>query len=76
MDLCVRTYQVSARFPNSEVYGLTAQIRRASVSIPSNIAEGHRRSRSDYARFIAIARGLRSRARYAIGTRAADRLSA
>jgi four helix bundle protein len=57
MDFCVKTYQVSARFPNSEIYGLTAQIRRASVSIPSNIAEGHRRSRADYARFIAIARG-------------------
>ncbi|MEI2689655.1 MAG: four helix bundle protein [Anaerolineae bacterium] len=57
MDLCVRTYQVSAHFPNSEVYGLTAQIRRASVSIPSNIAEGYRRSRADYARFVAIARG-------------------
>ncbi len=57
MDLCVAVYKASASFPSSEIYGLTSQMRRAAVSIPSNIAEGHRRSRADYARFVSIARG-------------------
>jgi four helix bundle protein len=44
--------------PDSEKYGLTAQMRRAAVSIPSNIAEGHgRQSRTDYIRFLRTARG-------------------
>jgi four helix bundle protein len=43
MDLVVEIYRLSARFPNDERYGLTNQVRRASVSIPSNIAEGQGR---------------------------------
>jgi four helix bundle protein len=44
MDLVHGVYRVSAGFPPEEAYGLRSQIRRASVSIPSNIAEGHTRS--------------------------------
>jgi four helix bundle protein len=52
------TYALTMGFPKSEMYGLTNQIRRACVSIPSNIAEGHaRRGRNDYAQFVAIALG-------------------
>jgi four helix bundle protein len=57
MELCVHLYRLTERFPNSEHYGLTSQMRRAAVSVPSNIAEGHRRPTRDFARFLAIALG-------------------
>jgi len=58
MDLIEKVYRASRRFPEEERYGLTAQMRRAAVSIPSNTAEGHgRRSLRDFLRFLAIARG-------------------
>jgi four helix bundle protein len=58
IDLTEHIYRVTASFPSSELYGLTSQMRRAAVSIASNIAEGWgRRSRQDYSRFILIARG-------------------
>ncbi len=51
-------YQVSKEFPKSEMYGLTNQIRRCSVSIPSNIAEGcGRRTSADTIQFLHISRG-------------------
>jgi len=43
MELVEDIYRVTGRFPSAEVYGLTSQLRRAAISIPSNIAEGHTR---------------------------------
>lgn len=58
MDLAVDVYALSASFPNEERFGLTSQIRRSTVSIPSNIAEGSgRRSNKDFARFLDISLG-------------------
>jgi four helix bundle protein len=48
-------YSLSASFPKDEMYGLTSQIRRAAVSIPSNIAEGYMRGSKEYIQFLKIA---------------------
>jgi len=56
--LVTNIYKASKSFPKDETYGLTSQIRRCAVSIPSNIAEGYgRKSTSDYIRFLNIATG-------------------
>lgn len=58
MDLVVDVYRVTAGFPGDERYGLTGQVRRAAVSIPSNIAEGQGRGPcQDFVRFLGVARG-------------------
>src|ERR1043165_2453393 len=58
IDLVVMAYRATADFPKTETYGLVSQIRRASTSIPANIAEGYGRgSRKDYTQFLFIAQG-------------------
>ena len=58
MTLCQEVYALIRQFPQEERYALCDQLRRAVVSIPSNIAEGNGRdSRAEYSRFLAIARG-------------------
>lgn len=57
-QFCTQIYLVTNDFPNEERFGLTTQLRRSSVSIPSNIAEGSsRKSNKDFARFLEIAIG-------------------
>ncbi len=58
MELASLVYSLTRSLPDSERFGLVAQMQRAAVSVPSNIAEGHeRRSTGDYRRFLAIASG-------------------
>ena len=58
MELVKEVYLITKALPKEEQYGLTSQIRRSSISIPSNIAEGYgRHSTNDYLRFLQIATG-------------------
>ena len=58
IELATAVYRASASFPKEEIYGLTSQIRRCAVSIPSNIAEGQGRlSTGEFRHFLGIARG-------------------
>jgi four helix bundle protein len=58
MDLAMLVYRLTESFPKHELYGLTGQIRRAAISIPSNIAEGKgRRTDLDFSSFLFRARG-------------------
>jgi len=58
MDLVTEIYEVSHKFPREEIFALTSQLRRAAVSIPSNIAEGQgRSSRKEFLYFLGNAKG-------------------
>jgi four helix bundle protein len=58
MDLAVSVYELSAKFPADERFGLTSQVRRCAVSIPSNISEGAgRNTKGEFKQFLGIANG-------------------
>lgn len=57
-DLVILVYKLTSKFPKEETYGITSQIRRAAVSVPSNIAEGSLRgTKKDFQHFLTIALG-------------------
>jgi len=61
MDLVVEVYKISGLLPNAEIYALSDQMKRAAVSIPSNIAEGQERSTTkDFVKFLYIAKGSKA----------------
>ena len=58
MDLAAEIHRLTRSFPREELYGLTSQIRRAAVSVPSNIAEGQaRQSTAEFRNFLSISQG-------------------
>jgi len=64
-QLTLDVYKMAQQFPKEEIYGITSQIRRASVSIAANIAEGYRRrTRKDKARFFNISEGSLDEVKY------------
>jgi four helix bundle protein len=57
-QLCLEIYRVTRKFPKEEIYGLTSQLRRSAISIPSNIAEGYgRKTTGEYIQSLYIAYG-------------------
>jgi four helix bundle protein len=55
--LATEIYRLTRAFPRDEIYGLTSQLRRAAVSVSSNIAEGHARQGREFVHFLSMARG-------------------
>ena len=67
-EVAMIIYQVTRKFPKEEIYGLTSQMRRAGVSVPSNIVEGcARESQGEYLRFLGIAFGSLRELHYQYG---------
>jgi len=67
-EATVAIYRITRKFPKEELYGLTAQMRRAAVSVPSNIVEGcTRSSQAEYLRFLEIAFGSLRELHYQLG---------
>ena len=56
-ELVKAVYEMTREFPKEEMYGMTSQIRRSSISIPSNIAEGYMRGSKEYVQFLKVALG-------------------
>ena len=57
-EVAILIYRITAKFPKDELYGLASQVRRAAVSVPSNIVEGCARdTKTDYRRFLTVAFG-------------------
>jgi four helix bundle protein len=64
-EFVLSVYRITGRFPKTEIYGLTSQLRRSAVSIPANIAEAFKkRGRADKGRFLNIAQGSLEESRY------------
>jgi len=64
-DLALQVYKLTSIFPKTEIFGITSQIRRAALSVPTNIVEGYsRRSKNELSRFIDIARGSLAETEY------------
>ena len=57
MEFVVRVYRVTRTFPREELYGLTSQLRRSAVAIPSDISEGHQQGTKAYLHFVVMALG-------------------
>jgi four helix bundle protein len=64
-DLAFKVYQITKQFPKEEIYGLTSQVRRSALSIPTNIVEGYsRKGDKELSRFISISLGSLAETKY------------